>query len=252
LIPAVIRGCIVVGRIAGLSGGKAIFDSVSAFARSRRARRHLLPLLKAAHSGDGPLRVLDVGGTASFWRPIIPLLDGMNVRITVLNLEPRPAADDETFTYVVGNACALEYADGYFDVVVSNSVIEHVEDAGGVVTWRAQRQYAAEVRRVGKSFYVQAPYFWFPLEPHYRRLFFHWLPSPVQAWALMNFDLRGGRKAGSLHDAYERLNAHPRLPTFRDMACLFPDARIERERFALLTKSLTAIRLDDTARPQGA
>jgi hypothetical protein len=170
----------------------------------------------------------------------------MDVKITVLNLEARGAGvDDETFNYVVGNACALEYADGYFDVIVSNSVIEHVEDPIGLVTWQAQRKYASEVSRVGKSFYVQAPYFWFPVEPHYRRPFFHWLPLPVQAWMLMNFDLRGGRKSGSLHDAYERLKDHPRLPTFADMEFLFPDARIERERFALLTKSLTAIRLVD-------
>jgi len=188
--------------------------------------------------------VLDVGGTANFWRPIIRSLDGMGVKITVLNLEPRSGPDDETFTYVVGNACDLEYADNEFDVVVSNSVIEHVEDSSGVVTWQAQLRYASEVRRVGKSFYVQAPYFWFPMEPHYRRPFFHWLPSPLQAWMLMHFDLRGGRRSGSLHDAYERLNDHPRLPTFGDMKFLFPDARIERERFALLTKSLTAIRLD--------
>lgn len=201
-------------------------------------------MLKAARSGGGPLRVLDVGGTANFWRPIMPSLEGMDVRITVLNLEPRSGADDETFTYVVGDACALEYEDNAFDIVVSNSVIEHVEDPAGVVTWRAQRRYASEVRRVGKSFYVQAPYFWFPVEPHYRRLFFHWLPLPLQAWMLMNFDLRGGRKSGSLHDAYERLDKHPRLPTFGDMKLLFPDARIEREGFALLTKSLTAIRLD--------
>lgn len=173
----------------------------------------------------------------------MPSLDGMDVRITLLNLEPRSAADDEVFTYVVGNACAMEYEDDEFDVVVSNSVIEHVEDADGVVTWRAQRKYASEVRRVGKSFYVQAPYFWFPVEPHYRRLFIHWLPLPLQAWMLMNFALRGGRKAVSLHDAYERLDDHPRLPTFGDMKYLFPDARIERERFALLTKSLTAIRM---------
>lgn len=235
------------GVIAGSVGGGAIFDSVSAFARSRRARRRLLPLLKAAHSG-GSLRVLDVGGTASFWRPIIPHLDGMDVKITVLNLEPKSGTDDEIFTYVVGDACALDYADNYFDVIVSNSVIEHVEDASGVVTWRAQRRYASEVRRVGRSFYVQAPYFWFPMEPHYRRPFFHWLPPPLQAWMLMNFDLRGGRRSDSLHDAYERLNKHPRLPTFGDMKVLFPDARIEREGFALLTKSLTAIRFDDGLR----
>lgn len=182
----------------------------------------------------------------------MPFLDGMNVKITVLNLESRPGPDDEIFTYVVGNACALEYADNDFDVVVSNSVIEHVEDAAGVVTWRAQRQYASEIRRVGRSFYVQAPYFWFPIEPHYRSLFFHWLPSPVQAWLLMHFDLRGGHKSGSLHDAYERLNVHPRLPTFGDMAFLFPDARIEREWFGLLTKSLTAIRMDDGLQRQEA
>ena len=66
-----------------------------------------------------------------------------------------------------------EFTTGEFDVVFSNSVIEHVGD------FDDQRRMADEVRRVGRRFFVQTPNRWFPLEVHTRLPFVHWLPDAV-------------------------------------------------------------------------
>lgn len=40
--------------------------------------------------------------------------------------------------------------------------------------------FAAEVRRVGKGWFVQTPAYSFPLEPHALLPFAHWLPLPLR------------------------------------------------------------------------
>ena len=87
------------------------------------------------------LRILDVGGTESFWASIGR--DGANqLEVTLFNLEPQNITLD--FLHAIqGDARDLsQFSDKQFDVVFSNSVIEHV---GGI---RAQQEMANEVRRV--------------------------------------------------------------------------------------------------------
>jgi SAM-dependent methyltransferase len=63
--------------------------------------------------------------------------------------------------YVEGDACnVVEFGRGDFDVIYSNSVIEHVgpEDR--------QEAFASEVRRLGTRYWVQTPCKWFPIEAH--------------------------------------------------------------------------------------
>src|SRR3546814_10323990 len=63
-----------------------------------------------------------------------------------------------------------------FDIAHSNSVIEHV------ITWDNMKNFARETRRVAAWHYVQTPYFWFPVDPHFYKLpFYHWLPRPLRA-----------------------------------------------------------------------
>ena len=97
------------------------------------------------------------------------------VRITALGLHDG-ARFRERFpgiAYVQGDACALPFADGAFDVVHSNAVIEHVG--------RRDRQEALvrEALRVGRRVFVTTPNRWFPVEVHTRLPLVHWLPEPL-------------------------------------------------------------------------
>ena len=78
---------------------------------------------------------------------------------------------EEGIGYVRGNGLCLPFPDKSFDLVYSDSVIEHVGD------WEHQIQFALESRRCGRPYYVQMPYRWFFFEPHLLTPFVHWFPS---------------------------------------------------------------------------
>jgi hypothetical protein len=109
------------------------------------------------------LRVLDVGGTVEAWRraPVKPR------HVTVLNLFEPGESDDNSITPVTGDACnaadelARANVETNFDLVFSNSLIEHV---GGHA---ARSQLAGQVHRLAEHHWVQTPYRYFPLEPHW-------------------------------------------------------------------------------------
>src|SRR5258708_3271932 len=101
-------------------------------------------------------RLLDVGGHPESWSQTAG-----SAPVTLFNLG-YPADIGTThpgFTYVTGDAGALPFADREFDVVFSNSAIEH---AG---TWERQVAFAAEVRRVGRKFLGQTPAYQVFIEP---------------------------------------------------------------------------------------
>ncbi|MBC8844888.1 class I SAM-dependent methyltransferase, partial [Escherichia coli] len=67
-----------------------------------------------------------------------------------------------------------EIDDQQFDIVFSNSVIEHL------YTWENQEKMAKEVLRVGKYHFIQTPNYWFPIEPHWVFPFFQFLPKSIR------------------------------------------------------------------------
>ena len=180
--------------------------------RQHRMRKflELVPL-------DRKVRILDLGGTADYWRALPALYGLPNVEITILNLDQQNVTD-RNLTVQYGDACATRLPDNSFDVVHSNSVIEHV---GG---WPKMISFARECRRLAPSFFVQTPNYWFPIEPHYKRPFVQFLPPLL-------------RRMVTGDDP-----ARIRLLGARQMRQLFPDAEIWRERFAGLSKSLVALR----------
>lgn len=144
---------------------------------------------------------------------------------------------------VIPREGALPFAAQSFDAVWCNSVIEHVTlpraDLAVVrdAEFRAradahQRQFAAEIARVGRAYFVQTPHRQFPVEAHSWLPFMQYLP---QQWrwtasrALRSVWVKKWKADFLLYDA-SRFRQH------------FPDAAIEVE-FALgLPKALIAIR----------
>ena len=180
-------------------------------------------------------RILDLGGEPGYWQAFEDLWGNRNLKITLVNQHYRSESDPR-FTSITGNACGLpEFADNAFDIVHSNSVIEHV---GG---WGNMREMAGEVRRLAPRYFVQTPNFWFPIEPHYRTPFIHWLPRPAQVAVLKARACGFYPKARNVDEACDIL-AGASLLDAEQMAFLFPDGALKRERLFGFTKSLIAIR----------
>jgi hypothetical protein len=179
-----------------------------------------------------PLRILDVGGTQDFWESM-EYVDPALATITIVNLQA-PASRHANVETRDGNACAMpEYADGQFDVVFSNSVIEHV---GGLPE---QQAMAREIQRIGRRYFVQTPNLLFPIEPHFLFPFFQFLPLGARAWLLMHLNLSWGGRAPDREAALATARGVQLLSgaQFRGM---FPGARLYRERVLGLTKSFVA------------
>jgi hypothetical protein len=139
-------------------------------------------------------------------------------------------------TMIQGNACSLDQiSNNHYDIAFSNSVIEHVG------MWSDMKAMAMEVRRVARRYLVQTPYYWFPIEPHARTPFLHWLPEPVAYRIVMNFKCGFWTKAQTVDDAVSTVQS-ARLLDRRQFQALFPDAELRLERFIGITKSLIAVR----------
>jgi len=202
--------------------------------RQRRLER-LLTIIDQIVAERGTCRILDVGGAAGYWLYLEPLWRGRPIHITMVNKIEVPPPD-ERFASFVGDARDLrQFADLSFDLVHSNSVIEHVG------LWNDKRRMAQEIRRLAPRYFVQTPNYWFPIEPHLRMPFIHWLPYPWRVKVVMHRACGYYPRAKSYGEAREILD-DARLLDAKSAALLFPDAVIERERFAGITKSLIAIR----------
>lgn len=205
--------------------------------RMRRARaRHVTRLIGEIAAQEGRCRILDLGGEPDYWALFDrSFLEASKVEITLVNPQAFEV-DDPMFTAVEGDACALEnYSDNAFDLVHSNSVVEHVGD------WPRMEAFAAEARRLAPRYYVQTPYFWFPIEPHFSAPFFHWRSEQSRAKALMKRRHGFAEQAPDVGVAMRDVQ-HARLLDKSQFRFLFPDAQHVDERFAGLTKSLIAIR----------
>ena len=205
------------------------------FRRARSAR--VRQLIETIHAERGSCRILDLGGEPAYWNLFDrDFLDAKGVSVLLVNPTPQ-VVEDAMFDTLTGDACDLpQLESGRFDLVHSNSVIEHVGD------WMRCEAFAAEVRRLAPRYYVQTPYFYFPIEPHFSEPFFHWRSEQVRARLLLKRG-RGwfSRKAKDLGEAM-RVVQHARLLDKTQFRFLFPDADHLDERVVTLTKSLIAIR----------
>jgi hypothetical protein len=178
-------------------------------------------------------RVLDVGGSSFIWQ-----FASVRPRLTILNF---PSALDHGFVgvdRVAADGRMLPFKDNSFDIVFSNSVIEHVG------TTADQQRFADEARRVGRSFWIQTPNRRFPVELHLMLPFIHYFPKQVQRAIVTRFTIwqhvvrpREAERSSYISHFLCDLN----LLDASSLQRLFPDATIVRERMAGFTKSLIAV-----------
>lgn len=179
-------------------------------------------------------RILDVGGAPETW-DLMP----ERPRVTLLNTPRTKEEMSRASAWVAGDGRALPFHDRAFDVVFSNSVIEHVGD------WASQQRFASEVMRVGRSYWVQTPNRRFPVEQHLLTPLVHWLPRAwqrpvVERGTVWEWVARPTPDRRSFY--LEHYLNEVRLLDSGQVAQLFPGAEILRERFLGWTKSFVAMK----------
>lgn len=203
------------------------FDPASFSARCRAVRwREFLRRFPELHR----CRVLDLGGTPDYWRS--HAAQARPLHVTTVNIDPFDGAD--WITHIVGDACDMSILDqvGEHDLVVSNSLLEHV---GG---YERRRQLAEVIHAAAYFHWVQTPTRSFPVEPHYVFPLLQHLPlrmraSVVRRWPLNHVPVRTRREAMEQVLATELVSA-------TEMRHLFPRSEIWHERWCGLSKSLVA------------
>ncbi len=176
-------------------------------------------------------RVLDVGGTLFNWT-----LLSFQPRVTIVNISlPSVPGDIEKASWIIADGRYLPFRNGAFEIVYSNSVIEHLGDLEN------QREFANEIRRISKRYYVQTPNRWFPVEPHLITPFIHYFSRSVQRRFLRNFTI-WGLVTRPTDQQCDKFLQEVRLLNESELRELFPDAEIWHERVLGLTKSLIAVK----------
>ena len=183
------------------------------------------------------MTVLDVGGNPVIWRL---LEESQRPKITYLNMPRAAEPDDDRRRLVFADGRRLPFHDQAFDLVFSNSVIEHVGSS------QSQAEFASEVARVGKAYWVQTPNRRFPIEQHLMTPFVHWLPRNWQRAFVPRLTIWGLLTKSNAEERrfyFEHYLNDIRLLDEDGMKRLFPGAAIDREKFLGVTKSLIAVRL---------
>jgi hypothetical protein len=178
-------------------------------------------------------KILDVGGTPYNWQII-----HCPAQITLLNLTiPNPLPNlPSNMKYIQGDGMNLQFADKSFDIVFSNSVIEHL------FTLENQKKFALEVERVGKSLWIQTPARSFFFEPHFLAPFFQFLSKNSQVKLARNFTLWGWLARPSQENVLKMVS-EIHLLTKKELQSFLPNCVIYKEKFfGLLTKSYIAIK----------
>jgi ubiquinone/menaquinone biosynthesis C-methylase UbiE len=171
--------------------------------------------------------ILDVGGLPHDWLSLN--FTGQVICVSLSQIREGPYGNGNII-YLRQDATTLPYRDQQFDVVFSNSLLEHVGREN-------QLTVSKEIQRVGRSYWVQTPHRNFPLEPHYRAPFFYQLPYPVRKF-VATYWTSMIRKQNHYLNELDTIH----LLTTKELKTFFPQAKIVKEKFFGLTKSIIAVK----------
>lgn len=212
---------------------KKLFDNTKGNSYANKFRRKRFRLFRELLNGiPKPVRIIDLGGTVNYWKQM-ELVNPGEALITILNIENEKDRLPNT-TFIQGDVCNPELNLNDFDLIFSNSLIEHVGSE------KNRKQMAHLITSSGKPYYVQTPNYWFPFEPHFLFPFFQFLPRFMRIFLVKNFDMGWFKKTGNTQKAEEIVDSI-HLLSAKELRGLFPKAEIKKEKFLILTKSFIAI-----------
>jgi hypothetical protein len=204
-------------------------DSLAARHRARRWRWLMETFPDLDH-----MTVIDLGGLLSTWQRA-PVRAN---HVHVVNLAAPPAQIPDWAEVDRGDACALppRIAGRRYDLVFSNSVIEHV---GG---HERRLRFAETVHALADAHWVQTPYRYFPIEPHWLVPGLQFLPNALRARLAYRWPL--AYTPGKPRAEVLKTILWTELLDRTQMRHYFPDSAIRCERVAGIVKSMIAVKTD--------
>ncbi len=200
---------------------KLFYGLLRPFSEYTRKKR-LSVFVKKAKPHRG-MKILDLGGQPQIWDFVNTPMD-----ITCLNLPGIAMVDYQThhnITFIEGDACNMPFfKPGQFDLVFSNSVIEHV---GNQVK---RKQFANEIMRLSTRYWIQTPSKYFPIEAHCGMPLWWFYPKKLRLYFLRQWRL----KLPSWTDMIENTTVLDK----NELKELFPNSRLKVE-WMIFPKSLT-------------
>jgi hypothetical protein len=180
--------------------------------------------------------IVDIGGSLHYWRHVKPEIEPK--KITIYNIALDNQFDAANAGGAPGNIQASVYdgkhipaSDKQIDVLICNSVIEHVPPAERV-------GLAREIVRAARNYVIQTPAKVFPLEPHFVMPFLHWLPRrigrTVVKYSPFGLIHRDPSLTQTFFDEVNILSAN-------EFRTLFPEGEFVVERFLFIPKSYLII-----------
>ncbi len=185
--------------------------------------------LKVIENLAKPIKILDVGGTEWFWGKM-GLCNAKDIKIVLLNTTKQKVICSNIKSKIGDGRNMKGFKSKEFDVVFSNSVLEHVGN------YSDQKEMAREIERVGKRYFVETPNKYFPFDPHFHLPFWELYPRKLKILLLSRFNLGWYRKIPDVLEA-EKVVDSIRLLDESDLKKLFPQANLIKEYFFGIIKS---------------
>jgi SAM-dependent methyltransferase len=220
---------------------------VLAFSQRARAKRAFVFRNSFLITED--TKVLDLGSESG--ANINSVLQGTSIKpenVYIADIDDsliQKGADKFGFVPVlIDETGRVPFDDYFFDIVYCSSVIEHVTVPKDQVwlmysdsefrdkSLRRQKEFASEIQRLGRQYFVQTPYVHFPVESHTWLPFIAWLPRRLLIPLLKATNLFWVKS--TTPDWY--------LLNRKEMSSLFMEASIVSEKTVGLTKSIMAIK----------
>ncbi|MFK3984924.1 class I SAM-dependent methyltransferase [Micromonospora sp. NPDC050397] len=206
-----------------------LVENEDSFAARRRSKR--ATWLVETFPDLSQMSIIDLGGRVETWaraavRP---------KHVHVVNLEKPPPEVPSWAEVDHGDACALprDIAGRRYDLVFSNSVLEHV---GG---HERRVRFAESVHLLSDAHWVQTPYRYFPIEPHWIAPGMQFLPVRFRTLVARRWPL--AHSPAKTHEAAIQQVLWTELVDRSQMRHYFPKSEIRTERLVTLPKSLIAV-----------
>ena len=219
---------------------KKLFEYYSSKARARRTK-----IFHSYFTINENTKILDLGGHDGEYIMTMGI-NNKNIYIADFDKIALAKAEKNGLNIVVlDESGKIPCAKNDYDIIFSNSVIEHVtvdkDDMYKIkktkefraAAWERQKYFANEIQAKCDKYYVQTPYKYFIIESHsWLPIFIVMVPRRVQISLIKFFNKFWPKQTSPDWN----------LLTVKEMKLLFPDAKIVRERSFFMTKSLIAIK----------